>query len=255
MNKNVKVVESLGESIGAIWKKQQTVTAQNKLFYVASPLSSTPIPLYQWLIQHAREIPYWENMRFILMDELVEGNEKPFIYISQEDQASYERFAYTHFLNPLTREVKLADNMILKPELNDLQAYDKFISQHGGIDLLILALGVRGNYANVMPNTPENTGWHIAKLLDEFKKAHTNKDSQSYAGAYFRNYGMSLGHKQVLEAKKIVVMISGKNKRELTKQLLSYDNFNSDFPISIIYHPKVKDRVEIFITSEVLDKS
>src|SRR5258708_5630217 len=103
-----------------------------------------------------------------------------------------------------------------------------------------------------MPSTLEEVGWHIAHLLSEFQKSHTEKGSNSYEGANFREYGMSLGPQQVLQAKNIIVIISGEKKRELTKQLLSYTSFNPEFPLSIIYHPKVFDRVEIFLTEDVL---
>ena len=115
--------------------------------------------------------------------------------------------------------------------------------------MLILAIGVRGNYANVMPGTSESTGWHAAYLLPEFNQYH---ESQSYAGSHFREYGMSLGPQQVLKAKNVVVIASGERKKELVKQLKSYDHFDPEFPISIIYHPKIKNRVEVYLTPDVL---
>lgn len=64
---------------------------------------------------------------------------------------------------------------------------------------------------------------------------------------------MSLGHKQVLEAKNIVVVITGANKRELAKDLLSRDSFGPEFPLSIIHHPKVRKKTEILLTKEVTE--
>jgi len=93
------------------------------------------------------------------------------------------------------------------------------------------------------------TGWHITHLLPEYISYHTQ---HAFEGTTFRNHGMSLGHKQVLSSKNIAVIISGEKKRELAKQLLSYTNFTPDFPLSIIHHTQIKEKVEIFLTEDVL---
>jgi len=137
------------------------------------------------------------------------------------------------------------NDIILKPEIEKLEQFN------APIDLLVLALGLKGNYANVMPGTPIETGWHIAHLIPEFRQAHTQKGSQSYEGAKFREYGMSLGPQQVLQAKKIVVIISGEKKKELARQLLAYDAFDPEFPLSIIHHPEVAVKTQVFVTPDV----
>jgi 6-phosphogluconolactonase/glucosamine-6-phosphate isomerase/deaminase len=105
-----------------------------------------------------------------------------------------------------------------------------------------------------MPGTPFETGWYIEKLLAEYITAHTAKESKSFAGTTFSEYGMSLGHQQVLQAKHIVAIISGEKKKALATELLSYTSFTPSFPLSIIYHPKVQDKVEIFLTEDILRK-
>jgi 6-phosphogluconolactonase/glucosamine-6-phosphate isomerase/deaminase len=181
------------------------------------------------------------------MDEQVDGSSAPFTYANVEDAASYEGFALKHLLGPLAAETGITIPVV-KPELDHIK---KFATP---LNLLILALGVDGNYANVMPGTELGTGWHVARLTPQFRTAHTGKGSLSYEGAQFREYGMSLGPQQVLTAKYVIVIISGEKKRDLTNRLLAYDHFDPDFPLSIIFHPGVKDRVELYITNDVLAK-
>jgi 6-phosphogluconolactonase/glucosamine-6-phosphate isomerase/deaminase len=240
VKRNFTIVPSLAEPVGELWQRLQSEHTRTAYFYVASPLSSTPLPVYDWIIQHKADFPNWDKVRFTLMDEMVEGDASPFHYISPDDSASYERFARQHFLAPLDKNVP-----ILRPNLLEMQNIPP-------VDLLILALGVKGNYANVMPGTPIETGWHIAHLSPDFRQAHTNKDSKSYAGATFREYGMSLGPQQVLQAKHIAVIVSGKAKALLAKELLGYTAFDPSFPLSIVHHPSVKERVEFFMTDDVL---
>ena len=240
------IVESLAEPVGTLWKELQTKHTKEGLFYVSSPLSSTPLPIYHWLVEHVEEFENWDKVRFVLMDEMLEEEQSPFTYVPVDDAASYEGFARKHLLEPLHAKVPMTTSVV-KPEMTRIEGFQT------DIDLLILALGVKGNYANVMPGTEEKTGWHVAHLTPEFRQAHTQKDSQSYSGAHFREYGMSLGPQQVLTAKNVVVIISGEKKRALAKELLSYDSVKQDFPLSIIYDPQVKKRVQIFMTKDVLD--
>jgi 6-phosphogluconolactonase/glucosamine-6-phosphate isomerase/deaminase len=238
------IVKSLAEPVGELWKTLQSEKTDKGLFIVSSPLSSTPLPIYEWVIDNAESFSGWKSFRFVLMDEMLKRN-MPFEYVPTDDPASYEGFAKKHLLDLLRYKVDF-DSDVMKPHLNEISTFNV------PIDLLILALGVKGNYANVMPGTSLETGWHIAKLIPEFRQAHTQKGSHSYEGADFREYGMSLGPQQVLAAKNVVVIISGEKKRELTKQLLSYDAFNPEFPLSIIHNPNVADRVSVYMTEDAL---
>ncbi|MGH3545380.1 MAG: 6-phosphogluconolactonase [Mycobacteriales bacterium] len=238
---NIETVPSLAEPVGRHWLELQREQGDNP-FFLAAPLSGTPLPVYQWVIRHAKDFASWHNARFVLMDEQVEGSAPPLSYVCAQDPASYEGFARRHFLGPLA--AASGQNIeVVKPSLAALDEFDVTI------DLLILALGVAGNYANVMPNTPLDAGWHIAQLAPEFRHAHTQQ-GRAYEGATFREYGMSLGHQQVLAAKNILVITSGAHKQALTKQLLSFDAFDPSFPLSIIHHADAQDRVTVYISED-----
>lgn len=239
---NIETVPSLAEPVGRHWLELQLGHGDGP-FFVAVPLSSTPLPVYQWVIQHAKDFASWENVRFVLMDEQVEGFAPTFTYVCPQDSASYEGFARRHFLDPLA-DASGQNIEIVKPPLATLDKFDVTI------DLLVLALGVAGNYANVMPYTQLDVGWHIARLIPEFRHTHTQQ-GKAYEGAMFREYGMSLGHQQVLAAKNVVVITSGVHKRGLTEQLLSFDTFDPRFPLSIIHHADIRDRVTVYVTEDV----
>lgn len=243
------IVESLAEPVANRWKELQKEYTAVGEFYVASPLSSTPLPIYKHIVSNSADFSGWDKTQFILMDEQVDGDKPPYKYVPADDTASYEKFARDNFLDPL-REKTHITIPVIKPDPEDFKSFSSRIKEHGGIDLLILALGINGNYANVMSGTPVDIGWHIAHLSPEFRHVHTQTGSESYAGAKFREYGMSLGPQQVLNAKHVVVIISGKNKRELAQNLFSYNDFDPLFPLSIIHHPLLNARVEIFITQD-----
>lgn len=240
----VLTVDELGTPVGEIWRECQNQNRRPE-FFVAAPLSSTPLPIYDWTIANHSLFRHWGNLRFVLMDEQVEGAAEPFSYINTEDPASYEGFALRHFIRPLTEQVKVNFSILKPPHLDRISDYDV------PLDLLILALGVRGNYANVMPGTALTVGWHVAHLIPEFRRVHTHAGSASYAGASFREYGMSLGPQQVIAARRIVVCISGQKKNALAETLLRSSEFDPDFPLSIIHHPSVRERVSVYLTKDV----
>jgi len=249
-----QIVESFAERVGIIWKNLQSHHASYGEFFVASPLSRTPLPIYEWLLQNAESIPLWEKLRFVLMDEQVQQVNGKLQYLPIDNAASFEGFARKHFLHPLSERISVPEKqMILKPNLEDFSAFDTMLEAHDGLDLLILAIGEEGHYALVMPGTPLVQGYHTTRINPKVVTQHVDKNGP-YQGSDFGNSGMSLGPKQVLGAKHIVITISGENKRELAKQLFSYKSFEPVFPMSIIFHPQVKEKVQIFLTKDVFGK-
>ncbi|MBI5051255.1 6-phosphogluconolactonase [Candidatus Micrarchaeota archaeon] len=240
----------VAEFVGKKWKEYQKKFTRNGLFFVSCPLSMTSLPLYKWVIQNAKSFEDWNKFRFVLMDEQIEGN-SDYSYVLTLDPVSYEKFARDNFLSHLKKYLNSQDQILLKPALNNFKEFDGLIETHGGLDLLILTIGPKGHYAQVMPGTKADIGFHISKLLPEFMDYH--KSSGSYKDTKIRNYGMSIGPKQVLSAKKIILIITGSRKKQLLRDYLySYSSFNPDFPLSIIHHPKIKGKVEVAISRDVL---
>src|SRR5258708_3081994 len=132
------VVSSLAEPVGNLWRNLQEEYTREGNFYVASPLSSTPLPIYDWIIKNAHTFTNWEKMKFVLMDEMLEGEREPFTYVSITDPASYEGFAKKHFLSPLHEKMGM-EKHVIKPELGSIQDFNI------QVDLLILAIGVKSN--------------------------------------------------------------------------------------------------------------
>lgn len=241
---HTEIVPSLAEPVGRHWQTAQSKFVGEGQFSVAAPLSSTPLPVYAWVLENATQFPAWEAVNFVLMDEQVDGRPPFCTYIPVGDAASYESFARRNFLGELHQRTGAA-LQVIKPDLNAINAFKT------PINLLILALGVKGNFANVMPNTPLSYNWHLAKLTDDFKTSHTSVDSNSYAGASFREFGMSLGPQQVLAANEVVVIVSGEKKRSLYRELMGHKEFSAEFPLSVIYHPDVINRVTVYATTDV----
>lgn len=230
--------ENLAIYVGNLWKELQDKAKED--FFVSAPLSSTPLPLYDWVVKNAELFDNWNFFKFILMDEqLIDKN----TYVSISDSASYEKFAREKFLDRLNLDF----DPVMKPELDKLSDFDEYET-----DLLILAIGVKGHYAQVMPGIKIDVGFHVTELIPELGEMHTKKGSKSYEGAKFNRYGMSLGPKQLRKAKNIVVMITGESKKDLVSKLMSMNKFDEEFPISVIYHPDVAQKTKLLVSREVV---
>lgn len=91
--------------------------------------------------------------------------------------------------------------------------------------------------------------WHIAELTDELRTKHTEAGSQSYEGASFQSHSMSLGPQQVIHAREVLVIASGHAKRPLVNNLLSMTAIDPDFLISVVHHPEITERTQVFLAN------
>jgi 6-phosphogluconolactonase/glucosamine-6-phosphate isomerase/deaminase len=240
----------MAEYVGSCWRELQNKEATNSDFIVASPLSSTPLPIYRWVLSNTDKFQNWSQFRFLLMDEQIEDSSE-LSYVSLSDEASYEAFARDKFLTPLSVAIrKQVEDFLIKPSLTEFSNLDDRLKKNKGLDILILAFGEDGHYAQVMPGTAVSTGFHVSKLSAALSELHTKPSSISYPNATFRKRGMSLGPLQVLEAKNVFVIASGKSKAKAASELLSLNDFNIGFPISIVHHPNVRDRVQFCYTND-----
>jgi 6-phosphogluconolactonase/glucosamine-6-phosphate isomerase/deaminase len=251
----MKVFETsheLAEFVGTQWRDYQNNTSPNAPFIVSSPLSSTPKPLYRWVIENSARFSNWSQFRFLIMDEqFAVGIEHT--YVESSAPTSFVRFARTELIDPLSSRASVEhEHSIILPNLDQLSQVDVSLSDHGGIDLLILAVGLDGHYAQVMPGTPLTTGYHVAKLSKELSAGHTYEPSSPFFGHAMSEYGMSLGPMQVLQAKAVYVLITGEQKRAVTKRLMTASEFDPNFPISVVKHPRVRERVTICLTKDAL---
>lgn len=239
---NEHLVESLAEPVGKLWQERQHHHGSAGEFFISSPLSSTPKPIYEWVVANAHAFTFWDRVRFVLMDEMMTDDAKP-QYLPIDDPASYEGFARRHLLDP----IRLATGVeipIVKPAAHAIEGFRTWI------DLLLLALGVQGNYANVMPGTPREASWHVANLTPEYRQVHTAPGSQSFAGAHFGERGMSLGPQQVLEAGHVALIISGERKKLLVQELLGRTAFDPEFPLSIVCERAPTQPTDLFLTKD-----
>jgi glucosamine-6-phosphate isomerase len=122
-------------------------------------------------------------------------------------------------------------------ESSDLQneciLSDQFIKTNGGIDMMLLGLGMNGHIGLNEPGTDFDAYSHIIEL-DELTR---NVAQKYFSLKTSLLQGITLGMKHVMEARTVILQVSGQKKSAIVKRLLETEITN-DFPASLVkQHP------------------
>lgn len=106
---------------------------------------------------------------------------------------------------------------------------DNFIKANHGVDLMLLGVGMNGHLGLNEPGTPLDVYSHTVELDETTKKV-----GQKYFSTPVRlSQGITLGLRQIMESKQVIVQISGRKKTPVVRRLL-HTEVTSDFPVSVI---------------------
>ncbi len=192
---------------------------------------SSPIGLYQRMIKDHKEngTSYAEITTFNL-DE--------YIGLDRNHSQSYYTFMHQNLFDHI--DIKKENVNIPSTQGDDMQAncdaYNELLSNHS-IDLQLLGIGSNGHLAFNEPGTPFDSVTQVVDLVES-----TIKDN-----ARFFDYDMSkvptqsitMGIKNIMDAKKILLVASGKNKAEAIYETVNGE-VSTDCPASILQkHPDV----------------
>ena len=117
------------------------------------------------------------------------------------------------------------------------------IKEKGPIDCCILGIGKNGHIGFNEPGRSLTTNCHIAELTaDSLNHQMINNLTKK------PSYGLTLGMADILQSKKIILLITGANKKAVIQELLS-KQISTDVPASFLW---LHANVECCIDSTVL---
>jgi glucosamine-6-phosphate isomerase len=175
------------------------------------PSGDTPLGLFELLVEKSKKgLIDLSKCIFIGLDE--------WLGMDENDEGSCKYTIYQNLLYPLDINKKAIH--FFDAKTNDQQAecqrIDQIISALDGIDLMILGVGMNGHLGLNEPGVDVNL-WSHTVDLDEVTKVIGQK--------YFSqktplNKGITLGIQNIMNSRKVVVMISGKHKASIAKEVL-----------------------------------
>ncbi|KPB04203.1 glucosamine-6-phosphate deaminase [Bacillus sp. CHD6a] len=204
---------------------------------------STPTGMYEHLIKdHITMGTSYRQVTTFNLDE--------YVGMSKKNPNSYYAFMEKHLFQhiDIRNESTFIPDGISAHSETECSYYEEKLRKHGPIDLQILGLGANGHIGFNEPGTSFGSRTHIVKLTDSTRKANSRffQDIEDVP-----THAITMGIDSIMNAKEILLLVAGANKREAFEQLL-YGEISEDFPASILKkHPCVK----IMADQSILDTS
>ncbi|TDQ18747.1 galactosamine-6-phosphate isomerase [Algoriphagus boseongensis] len=202
------------------------------LFCVAS--GGSPSGLYKLMAQEKNKQPdFCSHLRVIKLDEWG-GLDRGSPFTSEED-------VQNKFIQPLgisSDRYWTIDPFTQNPE-KDCEKMEAQIQKEGPIDICILGIGVNGHIALNEPADKLAPDFHINELAQTSLSHGMLKGSGNPP-----SFGMTMGMRNILQSKRILLFIAGSGKKQAFEKLLSPE-ISTWFPASFLWlHPNVEVLVD-----------
>ena len=174
---------------------------------------STPIGIYRQLID-------WYNKEDVDFSRVTSINLDEYRGLSPENDQSYRYFMNTNLFD----HVNIDKSRTFVPDGLEPDAqkacddYNRIIAQSGGIDLQLLGLGHNGHIGFNEPSDVFIKETHCVDLTERTIEAN-KRFFASEADVPRQAYTMGIGN--IMQAKKILVVVSGADKAAILKEVVS----------------------------------
>ena len=156
--------------------------------------------------------------------------------IPPENEGSCRFFFESLLLKPLnfaSSQIHLFDALSTNP-LQECRKMDELILAKGGIDLMIVGVGMNGHIGFNEPGVSFSNYSHVIDL-DE---TTISVGQKYFKGPVVLMQGITLGLKHLVESKKVFLIANGSKKAEVIKKTIESE-ISNDFPATIIRnHPQ-----------------
>ncbi|WP_338871109.1 glucosamine-6-phosphate deaminase [Spirosoma sp. SC4-14] len=148
-----------------------------------------------------------------------------------DDAGSCSYYVYRDLFNPL--HLRPDQIHVFDAKADDLatecKRIDAVIRSKGGLDLLLVGMGMNGHIALNEPGTPFNLGCHVVELAESTKTV-----GQKYFTSQTElTKGITIGLRHLAEARDVILLVSGEKKASILRQALT-GPITEEVPASII---------------------
>jgi glucosamine-6-phosphate deaminase len=169
---------------------------------------------------------------------------------------SYSGSCYTMIYEQLVKNLGIqSENFIMPPTISEdfekeCRLFEQRLEDRGGVDLQMLGIGFNGHVGINQPGTPfESTTW--VSPMDPIFEARVRKETG--VGPEHELGGLTLGIKNIMHTRHLVLVAKGEGKADIIKQAL-FGAVNSDIPASIVQlHPNCEVLLDAAAASKIMD--
>lgn len=192
---------------------------------------SSPIGTYRQLIK-------WYEKGDIDFSEVKSVNLDEYVGLAPDHPQSYRYFMNNNFFDHINikKENTFVPNGIAADLNAECSLYDERIKQCGGIDLQLLGIGLDGHIGFNEPDAYFTKNTHIADLHESTIKANARFFENE---AQVPRQALTVGMVSIMQAKRILLIASGEEKREILDKAFS-GPITPEIPASILQlHPDI----------------
>ena len=192
---------------------------------------STPVGLYSELGRiHSEENLDFSNVTTFNLDE--------YYPIKKSNDQSYDYFMRKNLfskINVKDENIHLPNGEAANPQ-KECEHYEKMIRESGGIDLQVLGIGRNGHIGFNEPDSILIPFTHLTNLTENTIEANSRFfDSPEDVP----KQALTMGISTILNAKKIIILANGANKRKVVSELINGE-INTKNPATMLkVHPDV----------------
>ena len=199
---------SLSEAAAQLVLEQVALKPDSLLCFASG---DSPTGTLNYLIQYVKQGKINLSACFFVgLDE--------WIGMDENDEGSCKHYLNTHFFNLLNidpKQIRLFDAKCKDVEA-ECSKMNQFITEKGGLDLIIVGIGMNGHIGLNEPGTDFNSYAHRA-ILDEV----TIKVGQKYFKEQTTlSGGITLGLRHLTESKRAILIASGNKKADIIAKAL-----------------------------------
>ncbi len=187
----------------------------------------TPVGMYKELVRMYNE----EGLDF---SQVTTFNLDEYCGLCPENGQSYHYFMNENLFNHVN--IKQENIHIPDGKAEDAdefcREYDSDIQKAGGIDLQVLGIGGNGHIGFNEPADRLITGTHVTPLTKQTRQANARFFSE---GETVPDKAVTMGLGTIMNAKKILLMATGKKKAGIMAKLLNNTSVTTQVPASFLH--------------------
>ena len=203
---------------------------------------TTPIPLYKNLINlYEHKKISFKGVKTFNLDE--------YIGLPSDHKETYFNFMRTHLFNHIDIDLDqtFIPSAVKGQEEASIKSYQTLL-ENNQIDLQLLGIGSNGHIGFNEPGTSFDSTTHIIKLAE-----NTRKDNARLFSSIDEvpTHAITMGIKEIMNAKEIIVIATGKNKAEAVYQMI-LGKLDEQVPATILQkHPNVTVYLDVDAASKL----
>ena len=226
--KITETIESFHKEAAAFISRQVLLKPDSLLGFATG---DTTVGIHEWIIRYRNETGVdYSRSKACILDE--------YAGIAADDPRGCGwriKDGLLDHLNILPENIYIPNGFSDPPE-KELDVFKNAIINFGGIDLQVLSIGQNGHIAFNEPGTSFDSTYRLAPISPSTVKAKANL----FGGEdKVPRTGISMGIRDIMMAKRILLVASGSHKSEVIRQIV-HGPLTEDVPATVLrLHPDV----------------